>query len=264
MNLPVIEAVTTEVTVPSNKQQITIKQMRTKDEKIILSAKAESGNESEQAAAMLRSIIQVVQNNVVNPGVNIPDLAGIDVEWLFIKLRELSVSNKVDSSYRDNEEMLEYQNAMEKWKEATVKPPEPVEPEPYKFDIDLAKVEVKFPENISKVVEGNGYKINLRYPPSSLYASKEFIEITDGVQMLDKLIKASIENIVQGDKTWNSSDISDPDWQKFIDELPIGSYNKIKDFLSNMPYLFYEIKYTNKLGHERSIKLTRLTDFFIF
>lgn len=261
--LPIIEAITTDVLVPSTKQIIKIKQMRTKDEKIILSAKAESGNESEQAAAMLRAIIQVVQNNIVTPNINVEELAGIDVEWLFIKLRELSVANKVESSYRDNEEMFEYQQALEKWNDKH-EGQEPVEPEAYKFDIDLSKVAVIFPDNISQTIEGNGYQIKLRYPPASIYTSKDFMAITDGVKMLDTLIKSSIVNISQKDSVWNVKDISSEDWQKFLDELPISSYNKLKEFLSNMPVLFYEIKYKNKNGHERSIKLTRLTDFFTF
>ena len=263
--IPVIEAVTTEVTIPSTKETVTIRQMRTKDEKIILTAKAESGNDAEQAAAMLRAIIQVVQNNIVTVGVDVANLAGIDVEWLFVKLRELSVSNKVKTSYRDNEEMDAYANEQAEYQAKTEeKGPAPVEPGSYDFDIELAKIEIKFPDNIQKTIKGNNLEINLRYPPAALYASKPFINATDGMAMLDMLIMKSIVSIKQGAETYKTSDFQDAEFEKFIDDLPIDCYQKIKDFLANMPYLFYEIKYQNKFGHERSIKLTRLTDFFVF
>src|ERR1700722_10649805 len=104
MTLPVIQAVTTDVKIPSTGENVVIKQMLAKDQKLLLVAKADSGTEEERSIAVLKSIKQVVQNCVVTPGIDVEQLALFDVEYLFIKLNEVSVSNIIDAPFRDNEE----------------------------------------------------------------------------------------------------------------------------------------------------------------
>lgn len=263
--LPVIQAITADVKVPSTQNEIKIKQMLTKDEKIILTAKADVDNPS---IAVLKAVCQVVQNCIVTPGIDVSKLALFDVEYLFIKLRELSVSNVVEASYRDNEEGEDYQRALEAWnknREAGIAfdPDKPLEPKPYDFKIELKDVVVKFPENTERTIKTNNIVIGLKYPDASLYSSSSFLQ-SSGQDTLDQLILNSIGTITQGEESWDMSAVTVTDLKNFLDNMPIPVYDKIKEFLGNLPTVYYKISYKNVKGSERNIELRSLSDFFLF
>ena len=50
----------------------------------------------------------------------------------------------------------------------------------------------------------------------------------------------------------------------WLEDLDIKTHNKMLEFFTNVPHLFYEIKYTNKLEKEQTIVLKTLNDFFQF
>ena len=266
MNLPKIDSILYNVTIPSNNLEIKVRQLRAKDEKILLTAKESSGTAEERNVEILNSIKQVINNAIVTPGINVEKLALFDIEFLFIKLRALSVSNIITASYADNEELTEYYAEEEKWKNNLL-PTEakPVEPKPYEFQIDLNKVTVKWPNEISQEIKipGNDITVKMKYPDASLYTNHEFLAAS-GERLIDFLIQNSLESIQKAGTIWHPKPGSDPELREFLDELPIGVYDKIRDFLSNLPHLFYEISYKNKLGNERKIVLDKLSDFFSF
>ena len=149
MVLPVIEAVIETVKIPSTKAEITIKQMLAKDQKLLLVAKADAGDDEQKSIAVLKAIKQVVQNCLVTPGIDVEQLALFDVEYLFIKLHELSVSNIVEVAYRDNEEYGDYLTAKDKFENEPPAPSEdgkiklkakpPAEPAVYNFKNSIGR-----------------------------------------------------------------------------------------------------------------------------
>ncbi len=238
----------------------------------------------ERNVEILNSIKQVINNAIVTPGINVEKLSLFDIEFLFIRLRALSVSNIVTATYADNEEMDEYNKALEEWKypaalvlaadasdnakelaKTRVKAPPPVQPAPYVLEIDLNKVVVKWPENIVPQIKipNNDIVVRMKYPDASLYTNQEFLSAS-GERLVEFLIQNSLESIEKGGNFWFPQDLSAAEVKEFLDELPIQVYDKIREFLSNLPHLFYELKYTNKNGTERKIVLDKLSDFFSF
>jgi hypothetical protein len=236
MKLPKIDHPIYDVTIPSTKKKVKIRPMLVKEEKILLMAK-EGSNPYE----IFQAIKQVVNNCIVTGDFDANKLTLFDLEYMFLRIRSVSIGNIVKVSYRDEDG------------------------KDYPFDIDLEKIEVKFPENhemLIKTGESSGFQ--MKYPLASIYATEAF---TSGKateqELVDELIVNSIEDYFDGESTWRLSQQPRNEVREFMDGLDIATYNKIREFVAALPTLYYEVKYTNSNGKEQLIKLTTLTDFFI-
>lgn len=272
MTLPRIETPTFTVKLPSSNKEVTLRCMLVREEKLLLMAR-----EGQDPAEILGAVKQVVINCLVSTE-SVDNLPLFDLEYLFLQIRAHSVGETASVSYIDNEEV---NTAMEKYDSNTERGDtterarvEALAVEQRKatrtFTIDLNKVEVKFPDKIEKNIKvSDKVGIVLRYPPASLYSDKEFLA-SSGEELADKLVMSCIETIYSGKDIhtipyYGQGQVADKDELKeFIDNLDIKSYDKIKEFLTNLPHLYYVIEYKNKLGSERKIELTTLSDFFLF
>ncbi len=61
-----------------------------------------------------------------------------------------------------------------------------------------------------------------------------------------------------------ASDYSSAELEEFLDQLPVTSFEKIREFFEKMPKLYHKIEYTNAEGNDRSIELNNLKDFFMW
>src|ERR1017187_2691291 len=150
--LPKITMPMFDVEIPSTKTKAKIRPETAKEEKILLIAK-----ESGDSADILSAVKQVVSNCLIDAKVD--DLTLFDLEYLYLRIQAVSVSNKIKMSYRDNED--------NKVRE---------------FEIDLDKVPVVFPEkDLRKIVVNDTVTLQLKYPPASLYDDKAFLNLTGEV-----------------------------------------------------------------------------------
>lgn len=162
--------------------------------------------------------------------------------------------------------MYDYQMEYSQWENSSPKiNPMPKEPESYKFEIDLNKVSVKWPENLSNTIKipDNNITVKMRYPDASLYTNKQFLAAS-GEKLIDYLIQNSIASIDSSLGQTKPKDIPLNELIEFLDGLPIMVYDQIRAYLSNLPHVYYELNYKNKKGHERKIVLDKLSDFFTF
>lgn len=234
--LPKITHPTTDVTIPSTKKKIRVRPLLVKEEKVLLMAK-----ESNDELDVFSALKQVVNNCIVTPNVNIDDMTIFDLEYLFIKIRSFSVSNTTNVSYVDGED-------------------EKI----YNFTIDLDKLEVVFPKNITNDIKINDdISISLKYPSAKLYDEKEFLKKTNN-DMIEYLLLSCLDKIFIKDEMIEFKDLSKDEIMQFLEDLPLKSYDMIKSFFNEMPHMHYEIDYKNELGNDRKIVLSTLTDFFTF
>jgi hypothetical protein len=234
MALPKISSPLFDVVIPSTKTKIKIRPMLVKEEKILLIAK-ESGEDGD----VLNSIKQVVNNCIMDNGIDIDKLSIFDLEFLFIKIRSVSVSNITKVSYRDNED-----NKI------------------YDFDVDLDKVKVIFPEKIEKTIAlSESAGINLKYPDASMY-SDHFFESKTATEMFEYMVINCIDRIYDGDQIYFVKDYSKDEVIEFLDNMDINTFNKFREFTNNLPKIEYKIEYKNSLNNDRTIILTSLNDFF--
>jgi len=230
--LPKIKHPQFSLTLPISKKDVVYRPMLAREEKILLMAK-----ENSDKFETLSAVRQVANDCITTENFNIDDLSIIDLEFLFIKIRSASIGNIINVSYQDGEDK-EIRN----------------------FDVNLENVGVNFPsEQSNTIIVNDEIVIDLKYPPSSLYIDKTFLEAT-GADVLTKLILSCISKISQ--KGIKLDGYNDEELLQWLDQLPIKTFEQFKTFFGNLPTLYYKITYTNKLGNERTIELTTLQDFF--
>ena len=231
--LPKIKHPTFEIKIPSTGKKELFRQFLVREEKVLLMAKS-----SEDPADVFRSVKQVVNNCAISDKFDADKLTMFDLEYLFLKLRALSVSNIVKVTYRDNEDQKTYD-----------------------FAIDLDKVEVLFPEGVEKTVKINDrIGLVMKYASASLLDDNEFLN--SGDDSYYELIIRCVDKIYDGETVYEASDVPKEELESFLDDLDVKVFEKIQQFMSATPKLYHKIEYKNENGNDRVIELSTLTDFF--
>lgn len=233
MPLPKVKHPIYEFTVPSTGKKESFRPFLVREEKILLMAKT-----SEDPADALRAVKQIVNNCAISDSFDVDNLPIFDLEYLFLQLRAVSVSNVVTVSYRDNEDKKVYD-----------------------FTIDLKEVKVKFPESADPVIKvTDSMGIVMKWPAASVLDDKEYFKV--GEDAYYELILRSMDKIYDGDDLYNPSDYSLKELEAFLDDCGVQILEKIQAFMSQAPRLYHKLTYVNENGKERVIELTSLTDFF--
>ncbi len=231
--LPKIQHPIFEFTVPSTKTIFKFRPFLVREEKILLMAKS-----SQDRADILRAIKQVVNNCSIDDKFDVDKLTLFDLEYLFLKLRSISVDNMVKVSYRDNDDQKVYD-----------------------FEIDLSTIEVKFPENVESLIKiSEDMGIIMKYPSASIFDDRSYFQA--GEDAYYELVLRCVDKIYDLDNVYNAQDYTKEDLEKFLDDCGIAVFNQIQTFMNNVPKLYHRLNYTNSNGKDRVIELTSLTDFF--
>ena len=235
MPLPKIQYPIIKITIPSTKKEHSFRPFQVKEEKILLMAK-----ESATDRDIMIAVKQII-NNCNLDDLDVEKLATFDLEYIFIRLRIASVGHEVNVTYIDEEDQQRISIA-----------------------IDLNKVEIKWPEadhkNIIKITDTTGMVLN--YPAASVYNDDKLFESAD--DFLFQLIIRCVESVYDEDAVYNSKDYTRKELEDFVEQLDVKTFNKVTEFLTDMPTLYYKIEYKNTKGTERTIELRTLNDFFTF
>jgi len=233
MPLPKVKHQVYDFVIPSTGKKESFRPYLVKEEKILLMAKA-----SDDPADSLRAVKQIVNNCSIRDSFDIDTLAIFDIEYLFLQLRAVSVSNVVQLSYRDNEDNKVYD-----------------------FTVDLKEIKVQFPESVEKVVKvTDSMGIMMKWPSAALFDDDEYLKTGD--QAFYELILRCIDKIYDGDDVFNPSEYTSKELEEFLDNCGITVFDKIQAFMISAPRLQHKLTYTNQNGNERVIELNGLTDFF--
>jgi hypothetical protein len=234
MSLPKIMYPQFDILIPSTGKKMKFRQFLVKEEKILLVAKS-----SEDDNDILTAIKQVVNNCSLDASFDIDKISVFDLEYLFLKIRAISVSNVIKLSFKDFEDEKIYD-----------------------FDVDLNQVEIEMPKDIPNKINIFGKNgIVMRYPSASIYSDKEFLTSTVEDASIELIIRC-IDKVYDAESVYDVKTVSREELLEFINNIDIRSFEKINEFLSNAPKLKHVIDYKNSLGNDRKIILTTLNDFF--
>jgi len=234
MALPKIQSPTFEVVIPSTNKEVTFRPFLVKEEKILLMAQQSNDDKD-----IIKAIKQVVNNCCLDDKLDIDKLATFDLEYLFLKLRARSVNNIVEVLYRDAEDNQEY-----------------------KLKINLDDVEVTMPKKIDKNIKINKKSgIIMKYPSASLV--DEIKEFKNEIEILNFFILKCIQEIYDENDVYPASEQTEKELQEFLDSLDVKTFDKIREFIENIPKLEHTLTYKNSKGEERFVTLNTLSDFFI-
>jgi hypothetical protein len=235
MSLPKIMYPQFDILVPSLNKKMKFRQFLVREEKILLVAK--TSNEDND---ILTAIKQVVNNCSMDPTFDVDTISVFDLEYLFLKIRSLSVSNVIKLSYKDYED--------EKL---------------YEFEINLDEIVLEMPKDVSNkisIIGKNG--IVMRYPPASIYSDKEFLNATPEDAAIELIVRC-IDKIYDEESVYDPKNFSRQELLDFINQIDIKTFEKINEFLATAPKLKHTITYKNSFGNDRKIELSSLNDFFM-
>jgi len=236
MALPKIDQPLFNLTIPSTKEQIRVRPFLVKDEKILLIAL-----ESNDQIQILTAIQQIVQN-CIQGDVDVTNLPTFDLEYLFVRLRNISVGNVVklsflDDSVSDGGEQINY-------------------------ELDLEDVNVIFPDEPNNIIDiDDTYKLQMKYPSFTTISKIGSADMNTDNSF--KFITECIDKLFTNEEVWVLSDSTTTEKTTFLEGLSVETFKKINQFFEDAPKLKHTIKYQTRNGiKERTLQ--GLTDFFMY
>tara|TARA_B100001093_G_scaffold517427_1_gene598945 strand:- start:5163 stop:5876 length:714 start_codon:yes stop_codon:yes gene_type:complete len=236
MALPKIDQPLFNLTIPSTKEQIRVRPFLVKDEKILLIAL-----ESNDQIQILTAIQQIVQN-CIQGDVDVTNLPTFDLEYLFVRLRNISVGNVVklsflDDSVGDGGEQINY-------------------------ELDLEDVNVIFPDEPNNIIDiDDTYKLQMKYPSFTTISKIGSADMNTDNSF--KFITECIDKLFTNEEVWVLSDSTTTEKTTFLEGLSVETFKKINQFFEDAPKLKHTIKYQTRDGiKERTLQ--GLTDFFMY
>ena len=236
MTLPTLETQTYELTLPSADVKVKYRPFLVKEEKILLQA-MESENQKEIIQA-LKDIVSACTYGKINA----EELPTFDLEYIFLQIRAKSVGEVAKLKVLCPDDKETYADV----------------------DIDLSKIDVQVDDKHTNNILIDDEKklgIIMKYP--TLNSMNENIDKKLDSKVIFDVLRKSIYEIYQGEKTLKASDYSEDELQKFIDSLDSKTFKKVQSFYETMPKLMHELEVTNpKTNVKSKVVLQGLADFF--
>lgn len=234
MALPKIEHPRYKTTLPSTGKTVSYRPFTARQEKILLMAK-ESGKDED----ILSAVHDVV--NGCTEDVDVDRITIFDLEWLFVKIRSVSISNISEVAYIDQSDGKTYE-----------------------FQVDLDKVDIIRPEPVDpKIKVTDDLIIQMRWPEARLYQDPTLLA-SQGPDAFEVLLARCIDKIYTADQEYDPSMEPDNELIEWVRDLDSKTYERASAFLDSAPRLNYVIEYKNSKDEDRRIVLSTLTDFFSF
>ena len=243
--LPKIDSPKFEIELPVSKKTVSVRPFTVKEEKILLFAQQDNKEQS-----IIESIMQVV-NNCILDKTDVSNLPTFELEYLFVKLRGLSVNNIIELNIRD-----EVQSTEEK-------------PVYVKSKLEIDNKEIKFgdEEVLNKLELNDTYMIKLRHPTYTTLNVFNEEKLKNNVSDLAiELIGSVIESVYSkdGKEVFLLDDYAEEEKNEFFNSLSTNNFNDIQKFISQAPYLYAKINWEDGNGDKKERELKGLLDFFMF
>jgi uncharacterized protein YfkK (UPF0435 family) len=230
MALPKIKQPLFSLEIPSTKQIVRYRSFTVAEEKLLLIAK-----ESSELSDIINVYKQIINNCIVDD-INVDSLAYFDLEYIFLMLRAKSVSNIVEIQVTDDDESK------------------------YQVEINLDDVKVT-EQTVDKLIEiDDSIKVMMTYPSYESLLSLQS-NVNDSSLML-KVVRDCISQIYEGEEVYETSNYTTSEMDEFVMGLRSKDLLKIQKFFEDLPRVYADIKYRNRAGVEKEIRLEGMQSFF--
>jgi hypothetical protein len=213
MPLPKIESKKYTLTIPSTGKNVEYRPFLVKEEKLLLNAQKETNTEK-----TLNALKEVVSNCTFN-AVNIDSLTSFDLEYIFLKLRSLSVNNITEIDIQC--EKCNHEN---------------------KIKIDLNNVIIVDNSTKKEIMLTDNVGVNMKFLTVKDVSSFSGKDDNDQSIVMDMIIH-SIDSIFDDSGVYKASDSTYSDLEEFINSLNRSQIEKIENFISSSPKLQYNTKF---------------------
>ena len=237
MALPIINAPTYEVQVPSTKEKITYRPFLVKEEKILLLA-LEDGS----ASALNLALKQIV-NNCTFEKLDVNTVATFDLEFLFLRIRAKSVGEVSTISLLCEDDGETYTDV----------------------EIPLEDIKVNFPKGHTDTIKlTDKIGVIFRYPTyETLEKMDKLPEDTSGVERVFTLMATCVDKIYDHETVHERVDFNEEELDTFLNSLSPQQFADVQKFFDTMPKLQHQVQYTNpKTKKKNKATLEGLQSFF--
>ena len=236
MALPILDLPTYELEVPSTGKTIRYRPFLVKEEKVLLLAL--EGEDDKAIEVAVKNLLK----GCITSRIKLENLSTFDLEYIFLKIRAASVGEIVEMEVTcldDNETKI-------------------------KYNLDLNKVEVIFPEGHSnKIMLTEETGIVMRYPGFDRFVQNSVSGVDLSTDDIFDIIAESIDQIFQGDEVYDSSTTTKKEFREFVDSLTTQQFEKIQQFFETAPKLSHSFTVRNpNTGHESTYTIEGLSNFF--
>lgn len=236
MALPILDLPTYELEVPSTGKTIRYRPFLVKEEKVLLLAL--EGEDDKAIEVAVKNLLK----GCITSRIKLENLSTFDLEYIFLKIRAASVGEVVEMEVTcldDNETKI-------------------------KYNLDLNKVEVIFPEGHSnKIMLTEETGIVMRYPGFDRFVQNSVSGVDLSTDDIFDIIAESIDQIFQGDEVYDSSTTTKKEFREFVDSLTTQQFEKIQEFFETAPKLSHSFSVRNpNTGIESTYTIEGLSNFF--
>ena len=233
MGLPIQAAPTYRCVLPSDGREITFRPFLVKEQKVLILAR-----ESEDSKETLEAVKTLI-SNVTEGEVNANELPMVDMEYLFIKVRSVSVGEH--STINLNCSNGECKGTGE-----------------VKINLEEIVVEGEFPNDTIKISDTVGVVLKL----IQVKDVDGMEEMHQADQMIE-IVKRSIVRIFDEENVYEASETSDKDLNDFVENLSFKQLEILGGFFDSVPKLRKEVEFKCNLCESVQTRMLEgLSSFF--
>lgn len=238
MALPIQSAPTYKCVLPSNGQEVTFRPFLVKEQKVLVIAK--EGEDQSRSLASIKQMIKAVTSFAENEWLDVERLPMFDIEYLFIKIRAVSVGETVEINLTCGEQDCSGTG---------------------KVTINLDDIETTKSNGMEpKIMITDELGVVLRYPDWNLM---ETVQKVSQDQQPIEMLKACITEIFDGESVYDTDDVSKKELSDFVDNLTFPQIEKLGEYFDDMPKVFYDAEFTcNTCNTKQSRTMEGLQSFF--
>jgi hypothetical protein len=242
MSLPKIDLPVYTTNIHSKKLPIQFTPFTVKESTILMMAK-----ESGEVQAMIDAIRQILTNCLVDKSIVVNKLPMIDLEWLFIQIHSKSSGETVPLHFKcknitNKETVTECGMILQ-------------------CEIDLRNIKYEpLPKDYGRFMLTEHIGIQMKLP--TFEATQKALNVPQSLQ--DHMLAGMCIDYVFDETTVTNADDAEPEeLMEFVQGIELANFNKIKDFLDEVPTIKYVIETTcGKCDYHHNIVLEGLADFF--
>ena len=259
MALPKIGYPTYELELPSNGKTIKYRPFVVKEEKVLLLTLEGEPNtprdlnnldhileyekEREKWEVDVKRAVKELIKNCVVSRIKVDDLPTFDLEYLFLNIRAVSISDdiKITVTCKDD---------------GTTQVP---------VTINVDDIKVTKPEgHTNKIMLTDDTGIIMKYPSMDRFIDQEFIGKEIKTDEIFEFIAGHIDQIFDSEDVYDASSSTKKELVNWVENLTTSQFEKIQDFYITMPKLEHTVTVTNpNTGVETKYTIEGMSSFFV-
>ena len=223
-----------DIIIPSTNKSVRFRPYLVKEEKVLMMA-FETNDQRQVLSAIIDTIVSCIEGDI-----NSNLLTTFDVEYLFINIRSKSVGETVKVNI----------------------PCDKCET-PNEYSINLEDIKINVPD-VNKTIEiTSDLNITMKWPRYQVMLNEDIVSAKTVTDQTFNMLVECIESVNTSEERFDFASETTEEKMAFVESLNSEQFEKIKNFVEQMPSLNHNVDFScTKCNHNNIKTLQGLTDFF--